>query len=46
LYLLVDQVGLDHRWVQGVLIFVVAGMLFVLQKLVVFRPDEHAGSEP
>ena len=37
LYILVDQLGFNHQWVQGGLIFVVAVLLFTLQKLVVFK---------
>ena len=36
LYILVDEVGLPHQMVQGVLIFVVAVFLFLLQKYWVF----------
>jgi len=36
LYILVDEVGLPHQIVQGVLIFVVAVFLFLLQKYWVF----------
>lgn len=35
---LVDVLGLPHQWVQGVLIVVVAGLLFVIQRSWVFRP--------
>ena len=37
LYLLVDKFDYDHRWVQGSMIFLVAILLFLLQKYVVFR---------
>jgi putative flippase GtrA len=37
LYFLVDKLGFDHQWVQGCLIFVVAVLLFTLQKYVVFK---------
>jgi putative flippase GtrA len=37
LTLLVDVAGLPHAWVQGALIFVVAALVFVLQKYWVFR---------
>lgn len=37
LYILVEKIGFAHQWVQGVLIFVVAILLFTLQKLVVFK---------
>ncbi len=36
LILLVDRWGWPHQWVQGVMIFVLAGMLFVLQRYWVF----------
>jgi putative flippase GtrA len=37
LYLLVDRMGFNHQWVQGGLIFVVAILLFTMQKFVVFK---------
>lgn len=37
LMLLVDQWGWPHQWVQGVMIFVLACMLFLLQRYWVFR---------
>jgi len=37
LSLLVDQVGLPHQLVQGVMIFIVAMMLFVAQRYWVFH---------
>ncbi|MDC6166121.1 GtrA family protein [Paucibacter sp. XJ19-41] len=37
LYLLVDRWGQPHAIVQAVMIFVLAGLLFVLQKFWVFR---------
>ena len=37
LYVLVDQLGFNHQWVQGGLIFLVAVLLFTLQKFVVFK---------
>ena len=37
LYVLVDQLGFDHQWVQGCLIIAVAILLFTLQKFVVFK---------
>ena len=36
LYMLVDELGLPHQIVQGALIFVVAVLLFLLQKYWVF----------
>ncbi len=36
LIILVDQIGLSHRIVQGVLILITAGLLFLLQKYWVF----------
>lgn len=37
LMLLVDQWGWPHQWMQGVMIFVLACMLFLLQRYWVFR---------
>lgn len=37
LMLLVDRWGWSHQWVQGVMIFVLAGILFLLQRYWVFR---------
>ena len=37
LYVLVDQLGFNHQWVQGCLIIAVAVLLFTLQKFVVFK---------
>ena len=37
LYVLVDRLGYDHRWVQGVMIILIALLLFTLQKSVVFK---------
>ena len=43
LMLLVDRMGLPHQWVQGVMIIVLAGMLFLLQRYWIFRPlDAHS----
>ncbi len=39
LHLLVDRLGLPHQVVQGVMILVIAALLFLLQKLWVFRTD-------
>jgi putative flippase GtrA len=36
LILLVDQAGLPHQWVQGVMILVIAFMLFLAQRYWVF----------
>lgn len=36
LLLLVDHVGLPHQWVQGVMILVIAAMLFLAQRYWVF----------
>jgi putative flippase GtrA len=36
LVLLVDQAGLPHQWVQGVMILVIAFMLFLAQRYWVF----------
>ena len=41
LVLLVDRAGYPHLWVQGAMILVLAVMLFLMQKLWVFR--EGAG---
>ena len=38
LMVLVDRLGLPHQWVQGAMIIIVAGMLFLLQRYWVFRP--------
>ncbi len=37
LFILVDRLGYAHQLVQGVMIFVLAAMLFILQKFWVFR---------
>ena len=37
LMLLVDRLRLPHELVQGIMIFVLAGLLFLLQKIWVFR---------
>lgn len=37
LWVLVDRVGLPHQWVQGLMIVLVAAMLFACQKFWVFR---------
>ena len=42
LILLVDQVGLQHQWVQGVMILIVAVVLFTAQRYWVF-PEELRG---
>ena len=39
LYLLVDRLGHPHQIVQGILIVCTAALLFLLQKLWVFRTD-------
>jgi len=36
LYVFVDRMGFAHQWVQAILIFVVAGLIFLTQKLWVF----------
>jgi len=43
LVVLVDRAGLPHMWVQGVMILVVALMLFLLQRHWVFR--RRSGSD-
>lgn len=45
LYILVDEVGLPHQIVQGVLIFVVAIFLFLLQKYWVFPNGQEQYSD-
>lgn len=40
----VDHLGWPHQWVQGVMIFVLAGMLFLLQRYWVFRPNQSLSS--
>lgn len=37
LFVFVDSAGLPHQWVQGIVIVVLAALLFVLQKFWVFR---------
>jgi putative flippase GtrA len=39
LLVLVDQHGLPHQWVQGVMIISLATMLFLLQRYWIFRPS-------
>jgi putative flippase GtrA len=41
LYFLVDELGFNHQWVQGGLIILVAVLLFILQKFVVFKKNEN-----
>ena len=36
LYVFVDRMGFAHQWVQAILIFVVAGLIFLTQKMWVF----------
>lgn len=43
LVLLVDRLGLAHEFVQGVMIPLVAVLLFLLQKSWVFRPSTRFG---
>ena len=38
LHVAVDRLQWNHLWVQGAMIIVLAGMLFLLQKYGVFRP--------
>lgn len=42
LMLLVDQWGWPHQWVQGVMIFILAGMLFMIQRYWVFTKGDTA----
>lgn len=39
LYFLVDKLGFRHEWVQGVLIFLIALLLFAAQKSIVFNRE-------
>ena len=43
LYLCVDRLGWPHQAVQGVMVFVVAALLFMLQKFWVFRTPLTSG---
>lgn len=36
LYVFVDRMGFAHQWIQAILIFVVAGLIFLTQKFWVF----------
>jgi putative flippase GtrA len=45
LYLFVDQVGYPHQIVQGILIIVVAILLFLLQRFWVFRHQQEAADD-
>lgn len=45
LYFCVDRLGWPHQAVQGVMVFVVAALLFVLQKFRVFRPPLTIGQK-
>jgi putative flippase GtrA len=40
LMILVDRLGWPHQWVQGAMIFLLAGMLFLLQRYWVFRTSQ------
>lgn len=40
LMLLVDHWGWPHQWVQGVMIFIIAGVLFLLQRYWVFHSHQ------
>jgi putative flippase GtrA len=44
LMILVDRWGWPHQWVQGVMIFVLAGMLFLMQRYWVFRSRQVLSS--
>ncbi len=46
LLLLVDRWGLPHQPVQGAMILLLAGILFLLQRYWVFPPVSRAGSSP
>lgn len=39
LYFFADRLGFRHEWVQGVLIFLIALLLFAAQKAIVFKRD-------
>lgn len=41
LLVLVDNLGYQHEWVQGIMIWIIAVLLFVAQKLWVFRVRAH-----
>lgn len=43
LYFCVDRLGWPHQAVQGVMVFVVAALLFMLQKFWVFRTSLTSG---
>ncbi len=45
LYFCVDRLGWPHQAVQGVMVFVVAALLFVLQKFWVFRAPLTSGQK-
>lgn len=40
LLILVDNLSWPHQWVQGVMIIVLAALLFMLQRYWVFRPQQ------
>ena len=44
LWVFVDKLEFQHQWVQGIMIFVLAAMLFVLQRYWVF-PAESDGAK-
>jgi putative flippase GtrA len=39
LYFFVDRLGFNHAWVQGFLVVLIALLLFVMQKTIVFKDD-------
>lgn len=43
LYLFVDRFGLPHAAVQGIAIFAIAALLFLLQRFWVFAPERYRG---
>lgn len=45
LYFSVDRLGWPHQAVQGVMVFVVAALLFMLQKFWVFRTQLTSGQK-
>ena len=40
LMVLVDRMGFQHQWVQGMMILVIAVMTFLMQKFLLFRTPE------
>ena len=40
LWFFVDSLGFPHQWVQGVMVFVIAGLIFLMQKYWVFPHNQ------